>query len=405
MSFTVAKRRAVMGGGLAAITGIGGKTGRAAGSGPIRIGVLNDQSGAYASLTGPGSVTAARMAIEDAGGSILGRPVELLVADHQNKADVGAMIAREWADQANVGLLIDIGHSAVALAVQDIVRDKNRIAIYTSVGTTRITEESCTSNGFSWCYDAYALANGLTAALSQRGLKTWFLAVTDYAFGRSLEEEMRAAVGRTGGSVVGAVRHPEHASDFSSYILQAIAAKPQILGLLNSGEDMVNSLKQALEFGFPGQIAAPLVFITDVHAVGLSSAQGLTFVTAFYWDRTDDTRRFGQRFFAVQNAMPSMAQAAVYSGVSHYLKSVAAAGTTVNNAVLAKMRALPVNDFYADNGWLRADGRLMHDLYLVQVKSPSASKRPWDYYDVLATVSAEQAFRKPSESRCPLLRT
>jgi len=395
-----------MGGGLAtAIAGIGGKTGRATESNPIRIGVLNDQSGSYAALTGPGSVVAARMAIEDAGRSVLGRPVELLVADHQNKADIGATIAREWADQANVGLIIDIGHSAVALAVQEIVREKSRIAIYTSVGTTRITEESCTPNGFSWCYDAYALATGLTAALSQRGLKTWFFVVTDYSFGRSLEDEMRAAVARTGGSVVGAVRHPEHASDFSSYMLQAIESKPQALGLLNSGEDMVNALKQALEFGFPGQIAAPLVFITDVHAIGLSSAQGLTFVTAFYWDRTEETRRFGQRFFAVQNAMPSMAQAAVYSGVSHYLKSVAAAGTTANDAVLAKMRALPVNDFYARNAWLRADGRLMHDLYLVQVKSPSASKRPWDYYDVLATISAEQAFRKPSESRCPLLRT
>jgi branched-chain amino acid transport system substrate-binding protein len=392
-----------MGGALAAA--IAGKTGHATEGNPIRIGVLNDQSGSYAALTGPGSVTAARMAIEDAGGSVLGRPVELLVADHQNKADIGATIAREWADQASVGLIIDIGHSAVALAVQEIVREKNRIAIYTSVGTTRITEESCTPNGFSWCYDAYALATGLTAALSQRGLKTWFFVVTDYSFGRSLEEEMRAAVARTGGSVVGAVRHPEHASDFSSYMLQAIEAKPQALGLLNSGEDMVNALKQALEFGFPGQIAAPLVFITDVHAIGLSSAQGLTFVTAFYWDRTEETRRFGQRFFAVQNAMPSMAQAAVYSGVSHYLKSVAAAGTTANDAVLTKMRALPVNDFYAQNAWLRADGRLMHDLYLVQVKSPSGSKRPWDYYDVLATISAEQAFRKPSESRCPLLRT
>lgn len=380
---------------------------RAAEATPIKIGVLNDQSGSYASFTGTGSVTAARFAVEDVGGRVLGRPVEVLFADHQNKVDVGAAIAREWCDNG-VGLIIDVSHSAVALAVQEIVRQKNRVAIYAAVGTTQITEGACTSNGFSWCYDAYALANGLVGAMSQRGANDWYLLVTDYAFGHSLQTEVSAAVDRGGGRVAGAVRHPEHAADFSAYILQAQSSPATVVGLLNSGEDMVSALKQATEFGFRRggrQIAAPLVFLTDVHAMGLEAAQGLTFMTGFYWDRTPAARQFGERFFAKQRQMPSMAQAAVYSGVAHFLKGIAAAGTSETGPVLTAMRGAPVQDFYAEHGWLRADGRLMHDLYLVQVKAPAQSMRVWDYYDVLATVPAEKAFRPLSESKCPLARS
>lgn len=398
-------RRAAIAGGLAA--SFAGSA-HAADNTPIRIGVLNDQSGPYSAFTGPGSVIAARMAVEDAGGSVLGRPVEVLVADHQNKVDVGASIARRWCDTEGVGLIVDVAHSGVALGVQQVVREKDRIAIYTAVGTTQITEQACSPNGFSWCYDAYALANGLAAAMAQRGLRDWFLLVSDYTFGHSLQEEITAAVQRNGGKVLGAVRHPEHTTDFSAYILQAQARNPQILGLLNSGEDMVNALKQATEFGFGGdasQIAAPLVFITDVRAMGLPSARGLTFMTAFYWDRTDATRRFAERFQARARAMPSMAQAAVYSGTLHYLRAVAAAGTADTAPVLAAMRGTRVKDFYADDGWLRVDGRLMHDLYLVQVKAPDESKEPWDTYKVLATIPAEQAFRPLSESKCPLARS
>ncbi len=403
-----ATRRLVLGTGLSAAVGFTGNTARAAGPAPVRVGVLNDQSGPYSSFTGAGSVAAARMAVEDFGPTVLGRPIEVVVADHQNKVDVGTGIAREWCDTGGVGLIVDVGHSAVALGVQQIVREKDRIAIYTSVGTTQITEQACSPNGFSWCYDAYALSNGLSGAMSRQGLDSWFMIVTDYAFGHSLQEELTAAVKRNGGRVLGAARHPEHASDFGAYILQAQSSGAKVLGLLNSGQDMVNSLKQATEFGFGEngkQIAAPLVFITDVHAMGLEAARGLTFMTAFYWDRTDATRRFGERFFARQRAMPSMAQAAVYSGTLHYLKSIASAGTAETSPVLAAMRANRVRDFYAEDGWLRVDGRLMHDLYLVQVKAPAESKRPWDYYKVLSAVPADQAFRPLSESKCPLARS
>lgn len=401
-------RRSVLGAGFSAAAGFTGRVARAADAAPVRIGVLNDQSGPYASSMGSGSVIAARMAIEDFGPAALGRPIEILVADHQNKVDIGTGIARQWCDTGGVGLIIDVGHSAIALGVQDVVREKNKIAIYTAVGTTQITEQACSPNGFSWCYDAYALSNGLVGAMAGRGLKDWFLLVTDYAFGHSLEEEVTAAVGRNGGRVLGAVRHPEHANDFSAYVLRAQNTNAQVLGLLNSAEDMANSLKQATEFGFGGdgrQIAAPLVNINDVHAMGLDIAHGLTFMVAFIWDRTDATRRFSERFFARHKAMPTMPQAAVYSGTLHYLRAVATAGTSETGPVLTAMRASRIHDFYAVDGWLRVDGRMMHDLYLVQVKTPAESKGPWDYHKILSTVPADQAFKPLSDSKCPLARS
>ncbi|WP_158746980.1 ABC transporter substrate-binding protein [Acidisphaera sp. L21] len=404
MDFT---RRSVLGTGISAAAGLATGYAHAAGE-PVRIGVLNDQSGPYSASMGRGSVIAANMAVEDFGPTVLGRPIEIMAADHQNSVDIGTSIARQWCDTGGVGLIIDIGHSAIALGVQDIVRARNKIAIYTAVGTTQITEQACSPNGFSWCYDAYALCNGLVSAMAGRELKTWFLLVTDYAFGHSLEEEVEAAVGRNNGRVVGRVRHPEHTNDFSAYILQALAAKPQpqVLGLLNSAEDMANSLKQATEFGFRQngrQVAAPLVNITDVHSMGLELAQGLTFLIAFVWDRTDATRRFSERFMARHKAPPTMPQAAVYSGTLHYLRAVAAAGTSDTDPVIAAMRANRVRDVYAEDGWIRADGRMMHDMYLVQVKAPNKSKGPWDYSDILSTVPADKAFRLLSESKCPLV--
>ena len=300
--------------------------------------------------------------------------------------------------------VLDIGHSAVALAVQQIIRDKNRFAIYTAVGTTQITEEACAPTGYSWCYDAYALMNGLTRAIAAKGGTSWFLVVADYVFGYSLETEARAAIARNGGTVVGAARVPVGATDFASVILTAQSSGAKVVAMLNSSADLTTALKQANEFGVPagGQIVvAPLVFITDVRGMGLPVAQGLTFFTAFYWDRDEASRQFAGRFFARQGAMPSMPQAAVYSGVSHYLKAVAAAGTDDTDAVRARMVALPVEDFYAGHGSIRPDGRMLHDMLLAEVKTPAASKRDWDFYRILATVPGDQAFKSLSDSKCP----
>lgn len=396
-------RRTALAGGL----GLAGFPARAQAT-PLRIGVLNDQSGPYSAYTGRGSVLAAQMAVEDFGGTVLGRKVDLLVADHQNKPDIGATLARQWIDRSDVRLITDVGHSAVALAVQNLVREKNRFAIYTAVGTTLITEEACTPTGYSWCYDAYALTNGLAKAVASTAAKTWFLVVPDYSFGHSMETEARAAVLRNGGTVVGSVVHPENPGDFSAYLLAAQNSGAKVVAILSSGTDMSTAMKQATEFGLSesGQIVvAPLVFITDVRSMGLQTAQGLTFLTAFYWDRDDASRAFAQRFFARQNAMPSMPQAAVYSGVSHYLKSVAAAGTDDTDAVRAKMTTLPVEDFYAGRGSIRPDGRMMHDMYLARVKRPAESKRDWDFYTITATIEGEQAFRPLSASKCPAIRT
>jgi branched-chain amino acid transport system substrate-binding protein len=372
---------------------------------PVRIGVCNDQSGAYSGLAGPGSVVAARLAISDFGGEVLGRPIELLVADHQNKPDVGSAIARRWFDSDNVTMIIGIAHSAVALAVQQIARTKNKVAIYTAVGTTEITEGACSPTGFSWCYDAYALSVGLARSVLKRGLDTWYLIVVDYTFGRTLADEAARAVAAGGGAVLGSIRYPENVGDFSSYLLQAQASKAKVVALMNSGNDMVTAMKQAQEFGLTRGghvVVAPLVFVTDIHAMGLNTAQGLNFLTAFYWDRNQGSRDFARRFFAQHKAMPTMAQAAAYSGVSHYLRSMAKAGTDNTDAVVAVMRKDPVDDFYADKAMLRADGRLMHAMYLVQVKTPEESKKPWDYYNILTTVPADQAFKSLAESRCPL---
>jgi branched-chain amino acid transport system substrate-binding protein len=375
--------------------------------GVVKIGVLNDQSGLYADLGGSGSVVAAKMAVEDAGGSVLGKPVEIVVADHQNKADIAAAIARQWFDVDKVDMVIDFDNSSVALAVEQLAKERDRIAIATAVGSTDFTGKSCSPTAISWTYDSYALTTSLARSMTQRGLDSWFFVTVDYTFGHSLEADATRAVLAAGGHVLGSVRHPLNTADFSSYLLQAKASGAKVVAFANGGGDMINATKQANEFGLPqgGQtLASLLVFITDVHSLGLEAAQGLTFVTAFYWDRTPESRAFARRFFERHKAMPTMAHASVYSAIRHYLRAIEAAGTDEALAVMAKMRELPVEDFYAGNGKLRLDGRLLHDMYLVEVKKPEESKYPWDYYKVLSTIPASQAFRSLEEGGCPLVK-
>jgi branched-chain amino acid transport system substrate-binding protein len=372
----------------------------------VRIGVLNDQSGLYADLGGPGSVIAARMAVEDAGGTVLGKPVDVVVADHQNKADIGASIARQWFDADKVDMAIGFDNSSVALAVGQIAAQKDRIAIAGAVGTTAFTGKNCTATEASWIYDSYALTTTLARSVVGRGGDSWFFITVDYAFGHSLEADATRAVLASGGKVLGSVRHPLNTADFSSYLIRAQASGAKVVALANGGGDMINATKQANEFGLAhaaASVVSLLVFITDIHSVGLKAAQGLSFVTGFYWDRDAETRAWSQRFFKRHKRMPTQAQAAVYSAIRHYLRAIAAAGTDEAKTVMAKMREMPVDDFFAHDGKLREDGRLVHDMYFVQVKAPSESSGPWDYYKILATIPGEQAFLPLEQGGCPLV--
>ena len=372
----------------------------------VRIGVLNDQSSLYADAGGHGSVIAAQMAVEDAGGKVLGKPVDVVFADHQNKADIAVNIARQWFDVGKVDMAIGFDNSAVALAVEQLAAEKDRIAIAGAVGSTAFTGKQCTPTEASWIYDSYALTTSVAKALVAEGHDSWFFITVDYAFGYSLEADASAAVKAAGGKVLGSVRHPLNTSDFSSYLLQAQASGAKVVALADSGGDMINATKQANEFGITRNqsLASLLVFITDVHSMELKVAQGLKLVTAFYWDRDDETRAWSKRFFERQHAMPTQTQASTYSAVRHYLKSVEAAGTDEAKAVMAKMREIPVNDFFAHNGHLRQDGRLVHDMYFAQVKTPAESTKPWDYYKILSTIPGDQDFRPMSEGGCPLVK-
>jgi len=371
----------------------------------VRIGVLNDQSGLYADLGGPGAVVAARMAVEDAGGTVLGKPVEIVFADHQNKSDIGAAIARQWFEIGKVDMAIGFDNSAVALAVEQLAAEKNRIAIAGAVGSTAFTGKACTPNEASWVYDSYALTTSLAKSIVAEGRDTWFFITVDYTFGHSLEADATSAVLAAGGKVLGSVRHPLNTADFSSYLLQAQGSGAKVVAFANGGGDMVNATKQANEFGLTKNqtLVSLLVFISDIHSMELKAAQGLKFVTAFYWDRDEETRAWSKRFFARQGRMPTMPQAGVYSAIRHYLGAIAAAGTDEARAVMAKMRERPVNDFYVRNGHLREDGRLVHDMYFAQVKTPSESTGPWDYYKILGTIPGDQAFRSLADSGCPLV--
>lgn len=375
-------------------------------NGVVKIGVLTDMSGPYADNVGPGAVLAAKMAVEDYGGKVAGVPVEVISADHQNKADVGAAIARRWYDTEGIDTITEVVSSAVALAVQQISRDKNKVMIATGPGTPELTGKSCSPNGVHWAYDNYALANVATSPLVQKGLKSWYFLTADYSFGHALEAEATKVVLANGGQVLGAARHPLNSSDFSSYLLQAQASKAQVVGLANAGADMTNALKQANEFGLTrGQnIAALLVNLPDIHALGLKSARGLIFADSFYWDHTDKTRAFSKRFMERFNGKaPGSLQAAVYGAVMHYLKAVEATKSDEGTVVAAQMRKMPIEDFYTTNGKIREDGRVLRDMYLLQVKDPEDSKYPWDYLKVIATVPGDKAFRPLKDGNCPLV--
>lgn len=373
----------------------------------VKIGVLNDQSGLYADFGGTGSVLAARMAVEDFGGTVLGKPIEILSADHQNKVDLAASTARQWIDVDGVDVFADLTNSAVALAIQNLARERNRIALFSGPATTRLTNEDCSPNGFHWTFDTYSQAIGSARAILQEGGKEWFLLVADYAFGHSMASDLTAEVTSKGGKVLGQVRHPTGTSDFSSFLLQAQGSKAPIIGLANGGLDTVNAVKQASEFGITegGQKLVGLVIvITDVHAMGLKGARGLIATTAYYWDRDEGSREFAKRFEAQTKRKPDMIQAGVYSSVMHYLKAVKAAGTDEAKAVAVKMREMPVDDFFAKGAKIREDGRLIHDMYLVEVKSEKESKGPWDYYKILRTIPGDQAAMPLEQSKCPLVK-
>ena len=373
--------------------------------GVVKIGVLADMSGMYADLSGPGSVAAAQMAVEDFGGTVLGKPVVAVSADHLNKPDVGAGIARAWYDREQVDAIVDVPVSSVAFAVQQASRERNKVVLLSAAGASDLTGKSCSPVSVHWTYDTYALANTVGAALLKQGGDTWFFATADYAFGHALERDMSALVRARGGKVLGAVRHPQDTSDFSSFLLQAQSSGAKVIGLANAGGDTVTSVKQANEFGIPqkGQrVVGLLTYISDVHSMGLANAQGLILASAFYWDMTDETRAWTARFIARVNKVPTMAQAGTYGAVLHYLKAIQAAGTDDGPAVIAKMKELPINDFFTKNGSVRADGRVIRNMHLFQVKTPEESKGRFDYYKLLDTVPGEQAFRPMSEGDCPL---
>jgi branched-chain amino acid transport system substrate-binding protein len=376
--------------------------------GVVKIGVMNDQSGTYADLAGPGSVVAARMAVEDFGAAKKGMKVEILVADHQNKPDVGSNIARQWYDVDKVDVIVDVPTSSVVLAVNEVTKQKNKALIVSTGATSDLTGKACTPNSIHWTYDTWSLANGTANAVVKTGGDTWFFLTADYAFGHALERDTEAVVLKNGGKVLGKVRHPFPSADFSSFLLQAQSSKAKVIGLANAGADTTNAIKQGAEFGIVKggqQFAGLLVFLTDVHALGLDKAQGLLMTEAFYWDLNDQTRAWSKRFGQLhKGAMPTMVQAGVYSAVMHYLKAVEALKSDDGPKVVAKMKELPTDDPLFGKGRVRQDGRKIHPMYLFEVKKPSESKGAWDYYKVRATIPADQAFRPEKDGGCPLVK-
>jgi branched-chain amino acid transport system substrate-binding protein len=390
--------------GAVASLGIVGSAGaQGVSDGIVKIGVLTDLSGLYSDLSGSGSVLAARMAIDDFKASYKPSfPIELLSADHQNKPEVASAKARSWFDQDGVDMIADLPASSAALAVVKLAKEKNKVVIVSSAATTRITNEDCTPTALHWSYDTYALATGTAGAMVKQGRDSWYFLTADYAGGHALEKEATGVIQANGGKVLGHSKHPFPGSDFSSYLLSAQASGAKVVGLANAGTDTTNAIKQAAEFGItPKQtLAATLMFITDVHSLGLEKSQGMYLTEGFYWDMDDQTRAWSKRFFGVQKRMPTMAQAGVYSSVLHYLKGVQAAGTDDANRVVKKMRELPVNDMFARNGVLREDGRMVHDMYLFQVKRPQESASPWDYYHLRQTIPGAQAYLPLEKSVC-----
>jgi branched-chain amino acid transport system substrate-binding protein len=373
----------------------------------VKIGVLNDQSGLYADLSGLGGVDAVRMAVEDFGGSVGGAKIEVVTADHQNKADVGSSIARQWFDQDHVDIIMDVPNSGVALAINEVAREKNKIAIFSGPGSSDLTNAKCSPSGVHWTYDTYALAKGTGSAITKNGGNSWFFLTADYAFGQALERDTAAVVEANGGKVLGEVRTPLSTPDFSSFLLQAQGSGAKVIGLANAGGDTINSIKQANEFGITAggqQLAGLLVFISDIHALGLKVAQGLEMTESFYWDQNDETRAWSKRYFERNKKEPTSAVAGLYGATIHYLNAIKAANSTDTEKVMAQMRKTPINDFMTKNGVLREDGKVMRDMYLFQVKTPAESKGEWDLYKLVREIPATEVTRPLSESLCPLVK-
>jgi branched-chain amino acid transport system substrate-binding protein len=375
--------------------------------GMVKIGVLTDLSGTYSDVAGPGAVLATQMAIDDF--IAKEKPafkIEMVSADHQNKADIAANKSREWFERDGVDTVTELVTTSVALAVMKVGKEKNKVLLINGAASTAITNEQCNDVTVHYTYDTYALANGTAKAVTKQGGKTWFFLTADYAFGQALEKDSTAVVNANGGKVLGSVRHPFPGTDFSSFLLQAQASGAQIIGLANAGSDTTNAIKQAAEFGItPKQsLAGLLMFITDVHSLGLKATQGMYLTDSFYWDLNDQTRAWSKRFFDKQKKMPTGVQAGQYSSVYHYLSAVKAINSDDTQKVMAQMKKTPINDFFAKNGQIREDGRMVHDMYLAQVKKPSESAKPWDYYNIKAVIPAAEAFQPLSASRCPLIK-
>src|SRR5579883_645156 len=383
-------------------------TTRAENDGAVKVGVLTDMSGLYSDIGGPGSVQAAKMAIADFdGGKLLGKPIELVQGDHQNKPNVGSSIAREWYQRDGVDVIVDVPTSSVALAVENVSKELKKIVLFTGAGASDITGKNCEPYAAHWVYDTYALAHGTGGAIVKSGGKSWFFLTADYAFGHDLERDTAAVVEQEGGKVLGQALVPLNTADFSNYLLQAQGSGAQVVGLANAGQDTTNAIKQASEFGLTKngtKLAGLLVFITDVNSLGLPVAQGLELTSAFYWDQDDATRAWSKRYFDVMHKMPTMSQAGVYSALHHYFEAVKAVGSTEPDKVMEQMRKTPINDFMTHDGKLRIDGRVLRTLYLYQVKTPAESKGTWDYYKLVREIPSDEAFRPLDKGGCPLVK-
>lgn len=405
---SVLSRRQVLAASLAAPAVLRARPGFAQG-GPLRIGILNDQGGPLADIGGLGSVEAARMAVADFGATALGRPVEILAADHQNKPEVGLTIARRWFDQDGVEMVTDLTNSSIALAVQHLGHEKKKVTLVVTAGATALTGAQCSPTGAQWVYDTYASSYGLVRSMLGQGQDSWFFITVDYAFGQNLVDEATKALAAGGGKVLGSVKHPLNTSDFASYLLQAQASGAKVIGLANSNADFINCVKQAAEFGIGAggqqRLAATVVSTPDLKAIGLQRAAGLSFVNAWYWDLNDETRAWSKRFFDRRQAMPTEYQVGTYSAVLHYLKAVVATGTSEAGAVMAAMRKAPIDDVFCRGGTLRPDGRMVHDMYLMNVKTAAESKGPFDVMKVAETIPGEIAFRPLKDSACPLVKS
>ncbi|CAN5221732.1 ABC transporter substrate-binding protein [soil metagenome] len=405
---TLTRRTLLKGAVAAASTSLAAPAIHAQSNETVKIGLILDMNGPYADISGKGTATAAQLAIEDFGGSVLGRKVELLIADHQAKADIASTRAREWFDSRKVDTIQDVTGSAAALAVLSVAKEKDKIVAFSGPSMMQITNELCMPSSVHWAYDSFAVANTVARAVTRKGGKSWFFITADYSGGKDITAQATAALTEEGGKVAGSVLHALGAGDFSSQALQAQSSKAQVIGLASFGNDLVNVVKAAREFGIeaggPQQLASLLMYINDVHALGLKTSQGMLLCEGFYWDMNDDTRKFARRYYEKVRAMPNMSQAGTYSSTLHYLRAVKAANSTETRAVMAKMRELPVQDFYAAGGVVRADGRMVHDMYLFEVKAPSESKYPWDYYKMVAKIPGDQAFLPLAKSTCPAVR-